>query len=102
MFFPLLLACLIKRIPVLQVLPYEVRISKFIRPWSVEVKPEELTFPLPKIMWVIKGLTSKLIVLLRGSQPGSPLICFYYSHSMIKLAKKQNSKTVFIYIFWLF
>lgn len=83
--------------PVLQVLPYKVRICKFIR--SMEANPEELAFPLPKIMWVIKRQTSKLITLPRGSQPSSPLICFYYLHAKIKLVKKQNSKSSFHYIF---
>lgn len=85
--------------PVLQVLSCKVRICKFITSWSMEANPEELAFPLPKIMWVIKRQTSKLITLLRSSQPSSPLICFYYLHAKIKLVKKQNSKSSFHYIF---
>lgn len=47
--------------PAFQVLPHKVRIWKFIRPWSMEANSEELAFPLPQIIWVIKRLISKLI-----------------------------------------
>ena len=88
-----------RRSPAHQVLPFKVRMCKFIRPCSIEANPEELAFPLPQIMCIIKRLTSKLITSPGGSQPSSPLICFYYLHTKIKLVKKQISKALFIYIF---
>lgn len=85
--------------PALQVLPYKFRVCKFITPWSMEANLEELAFPLPKTMCIIKRLTSKLMTLPGGFSQSSSLICFYYLHTKIKLVKKKNSKALCVYIF---